>query len=106
MSTASKWADLGERAAWTLVQAGVGEEIVQLVSGPQWLVPLLALALSGIKSALAQRFGSGTAATLPASLEAPPQTPATPAVTATTTAPGSTGINTATPTPADPPAAS
>lgn len=69
-STRARWADLGERAAWTLLQAGIAEGIVAAVGIPQpWLVPI-AGALAAIKSALAQKFGAGTAATLPAVVEA------------------------------------
>lgn len=76
MSAASTWADLGERAAWTLLQAGIGEEAVHLVSWPQWAVAPIAMGLALIKGALASKFGKGTAATLPAKLEATPPAPA------------------------------
>ena len=67
--TGKKWADIGERAAWTLLQAGFGLEMVTLLDLSPWLAVPLAGALSGLKSVLAVRRGNGTAATLPSSAE-------------------------------------
>lgn len=69
MATSRQWADLGERSAWTLLQAGVGIELVTLLDLPAWAAIPIAGALAAIKSALATRHGNGTAATLPATLE-------------------------------------
>ena len=68
-STAKRWADLGERAAWTLLQAGFGIEIVNLSGLPEWAAVPIAGALAAVKAALASRFGNGTSATLPARVE-------------------------------------
>lgn len=69
MAGGRQWADLGERAAWTLIQAGVGYELVTLLDLPgSWGVAAAGL-LSVVKSVLAARWGNGTAATLPRALE-------------------------------------
>lgn len=64
-----KWIDLGERTAWTLLQAGIGVELVDLAGLPAWVAIPVAGALAGIKASLAQKFGNGTGATVPASKE-------------------------------------
>jgi hypothetical protein len=68
-NTAKQWADLGERAAWTLLQAGFGYQVAELLNLPGVWGVLLASALSVAKTALAQRVGAGTGATLPARYE-------------------------------------
>lgn len=68
-ATAKLWADLGERAIWTLLQAGVAETAVNLLDLPPVAAVAIMGALSGIKSLLASQFGNGTAATLPSSVE-------------------------------------
>lgn len=67
--TSKKWADLGERAAWTVVQSGVALSAVELLDLPEFWFVLLAGALAGVKGYLASRVGNGTAATLPQHLE-------------------------------------
>lgn len=74
--------DLVERAAWTFVQAFIAAAALILVTTPMtgWsdakdvgysaLVAGIAAGLSAIKVLIAQRFGNGTGATLPASVEA------------------------------------
>jgi hypothetical protein len=70
--TAGKWADLAERAIWTLAEAGIGVAVVELAGIPQvWAVPI-AGALAAVKGALAQKFGNESAATLPVALEPTP----------------------------------
>lgn len=69
MASSKAWADLGERAVWTLVQAGIGYEVVALLNLPGIWGALAASAVSVIKSALATRWGNGTSATLPTGLE-------------------------------------
>lgn len=69
VSKSKQWGDLGERAGWTLLQAGFGVEVVALLDLPAWAAVPLAGALAGVKAALAQRFGNGTGATLPAGVE-------------------------------------
>lgn len=68
-ATGAQWADFGERTAWTLLQAGLGTELVALTGLPEvWTIPIIG-ALAAVKAALATRWGNGTSATLPASLE-------------------------------------
>lgn len=67
--SAKLWADLGERAIWTLLQAGVATEALNLFQLDPWLAVPIAGALSGLKSLLAAQFGNETAATLPKTLE-------------------------------------
>lgn len=67
--TVKAWADWGERVGFTVLQAGLGEAAVNLLDLPQWaLLPIVAV-LVGVKAALAQKFGNGTSAALPASVE-------------------------------------
>jgi hypothetical protein len=75
MSYSALW-DRAERAVWTLLQVVTAGGIVAFVNGlsdswdvPVAAVPLIAAALSWVKAAVAQRFGNGTAATLPADVE-------------------------------------
>lgn len=68
-TTGRRWADLGERVGWTLLQAGFGIEIINLLDLPPVLAVPIAGALAAVKSALAQQFGNGTAATVPQSVE-------------------------------------
>ncbi len=67
-----KLADIGERVAWTLLQAGAGEALVQSLHISQlWVAPVAAL-LAAVKSAVAAAVSkNGTAATLPAALDSP-----------------------------------
>lgn len=51
-----KWKNLVERAAWTLLQAGVGLEAVNLLELPLWLAVPVAGALSAVKTALATKY--------------------------------------------------
>lgn len=68
-ATSKQWADLGERVAWTLLQAGIGVEAVNLLDvSPAWAAAI-AGGLAVIKGMLAVQFGNGTAATLPVSVE-------------------------------------
>lgn len=65
-----RWADLAERATWTLLQAGIGEAIVLTAELPSWLVIPIAGAIAAIKAGLAQKFSvTGSAATLPVTLD-------------------------------------
>jgi|1185.fasta_scaffold1810349_2 hypothetical protein len=68
-TTTKRWADLGERAAWTLLQAGFGIELVELSGMPEWAAVPIAGALAAVKSYLASQFGNGSAATVPQSVE-------------------------------------
>lgn len=68
-ASAKLWADLGERAIWTLLQAGVATEAIGLLDLPAWAAVPVAGVLAGVKSLLAAQFGNGTAATLPSSIE-------------------------------------
>lgn len=61
-----KWADIGERAAWTLLEAGVGVSVVEALDVPQAWAVVIAGVLAAVKGQLATKFGDGTAATLPA----------------------------------------
>jgi hypothetical protein len=65
-----KIADILERVLWTLLQAGVGEAVVQSANISQlWVAPVAAL-LAAVKSAVATAVSkNGTAATLPESLD-------------------------------------
>lgn len=66
---ARKWADLGERTAWTLLQAGIGIELVYATGIPEvWTIPIIG-ALTAVKAALASRWGNGSSATLPRQYE-------------------------------------
>lgn len=69
-----QWADLAERAVWTLLQGGTAIGIVELLNIPEaYAIPIMG-ALAAIKSKLTQKFSTtGTAATLPERLD-----PATP----------------------------
>lgn len=70
--TTRAWADWGERVGFTVLQAGLGESAVYLLDLPQWaLVPIVG-ALVAVKAALAQKFGNGTSAALPVTLERQP----------------------------------
>ncbi len=70
LPTRQKVADLAERTAWTLLQAGTGEAVVQLFEIPQIYAVVIAGGLAALKGALAQKFSStGTAATLPSDLD-------------------------------------
>lgn len=64
-----QWADLGERAVWTLIQSGVALAAVELLNLPEVWAMAVAGLLAGVKGYLASRVGNGTAATLPADLE-------------------------------------
>lgn len=61
-----RWLDIGERAVWTLLQAGVGVAVVEALDIPEAWAAVIALALAVAKGELATKFGDGTAATLPA----------------------------------------
>lgn len=67
--SAKAWADLGERTVWTLLQAGFGMEVVNLLDLPAWVAVPVAGALAAVKVAMAQQFGQGSGATLPRDLE-------------------------------------
>jgi hypothetical protein len=70
-----KLLDLLERSGWTFVQTFFATLLVTGVLDLQnfdleaWKVALVAAALSAVKSVIAQQFGTGTAATLPESVE-------------------------------------
>jgi hypothetical protein len=69
-----RWADLAERALWTLVQSGIAVGAVDLLidqlPGQAWYAPVVAMVASLIKGWLAQRIGqTATAATLPGDLD-------------------------------------
>lgn len=65
--------DAGERVAWTLLQAGAGEALVQSVHVSQiWVAPVAAV-LAAFKSAVAVAVSkNGTASMLPQSLDPTP----------------------------------
>ena len=69
MST--RWANFGERVAWTLLQVASAEAIVQGWEAitdstvPEVWTVLLATLLAAVKNAAAQVWGSPTGATLP-----------------------------------------
>lgn len=65
-----KWIDLAERSAWTLLEAGVGAEVVAQFDLPVLVGVAVAGALAGVKASLAQKFGNGTGATVPVEHEA------------------------------------
>jgi hypothetical protein len=70
-----KLLDLLERSGWTFVQTFFATLLVTGVLDAEsfdieaWKVALIAALLSAIKSVIAQQFGTGTAATLPATVE-------------------------------------
>jgi hypothetical protein len=69
MATSRDWADLGERTLSTVFQAGLVESGIYLLGLDQvWLIPLIG-AVTAVKAALARKFGNGTSAALPQSLE-------------------------------------
>lgn len=69
MATARDWADLGERTASTVLQAGLVEAGILLLELPHWaLVPIIG-AVTAVKAYFASKFGNGTSAVLPADLE-------------------------------------
>jgi hypothetical protein len=61
-----RWADITERAVWTLLQAGVGVSVVVALNIPEPWAVVIAGVLAVAKGELATKFGDGTAATLPA----------------------------------------
>jgi hypothetical protein len=65
-----RWADAVERIVWTVLQGGAAEGIV-LASGisQAWTVPIMAL-LATLKTTLASKFGTSSASTLPAHMDA------------------------------------
>lgn len=67
-----KWADLAERAVFTLLETGLALQAVELLDIPKtWAVPIAGL-LAVIKSALAAKLSeNGTAAVMPAELDSP-----------------------------------
>jgi hypothetical protein len=77
-----KFADGFERSIWTVAEAAGAVGIVAGYQGlplpdvPEGYVPLVIILVAGllaaIKSAVAQKWGNGTAATLPEELEAVP----------------------------------
>jgi len=65
-----RWADQVERVVWTALQGGAAEGFVLATGISQaWTVPIMAL-LATIKTTLASKFGSASAATLPKDLDA------------------------------------
>jgi len=79
---AAKFADGLERSLWTVAEAAgatgiyAGYQALPLWDIPDGYAPLvvilLAGVLAGIKSSVAQKWGNGTASTLPAELEPQP----------------------------------
>lgn len=67
--------DLLERSGWTFVQAFLATLLVTGVLDTTafdldaWKIALAAAAIAAIKAVIAQQFGTGTAATLPAETE-------------------------------------
>lgn len=68
-TTARLWADLGERAGWTLLQAGFGLALIDQLNLPAPWAAVAATTLAVVKGLLASRFGTGSAATVPITLE-------------------------------------
>lgn len=65
-----RWADAVERVVWTALQGGAAEGFVLATGISQaWTVPIMAL-LATIKTALASKFGTASASTLPRDLDA------------------------------------
>jgi hypothetical protein len=83
MESARKFADGLERSLWTVAEGAgavgivAGYQSLPLADIPAGYVALAIIVvggvLAGIKSAVAQRWGNGTAATLPTELEPIPQ---------------------------------
>lgn len=83
MGVSNKFLDGLERSLWTVAEAtgavGIvaGYQSLPLADIPEGYLPLAVIVvggiLAGIKSAVAQKFGNETAATLPASVEPVPQ---------------------------------
>ncbi|WP_375426001.1 hypothetical protein [uncultured Friedmanniella sp.] len=81
-SQARKFADGLERSLWTVAEAAgatgivAGYQALPLADIPRGYLPLVLIlvagVLAGIKASVAQRWGNGTAATLPADLEPVP----------------------------------
>lgn len=69
MADKRQWIDLGERTAWTVLQAGIAVEAVNLLDLPIYVALPLAGALAAIKAHFAQKFGNGTGATVPVAHE-------------------------------------
>ena len=71
--TKDKLLDLLERAGWTFVQTFFATLLVTGVLDSTdieaWKVGVIAAALAAVKAVIAQQFGTGTAATLPAKVE-------------------------------------
>jgi len=62
-------ADIAERAVWTLLQAGTGTAVIAALDlSPAWSA-VIAGGLAVVKGMLASQFGTGSAATLPTSVE-------------------------------------
>lgn len=70
-----KLLDLLERSGWTFIQAFAAALLVSGVldsgtfDGDVWKVGVVAAIIAAIKAVIAQQFGTGTAATLPSSVE-------------------------------------
>lgn len=65
-----KYADIAERVLWTAAQAGIGAINVAVFDLPPAYAVLIAAVLSAVKGFIATKVGTtGTAATLPASLD-------------------------------------
>jgi hypothetical protein len=63
-------ADMLERIFWTAVQAGLGVVTVEALDLPKAWIPIVAIALSAVKTAVATQIGvKGSAAMLPESLD-------------------------------------
>lgn len=69
LSSRKKIADIAERVLWTAAQAALGVITAELLDVPVAWVPVFAMTLSAVKSWVATRLGTGSAATLPVSLE-------------------------------------
>lgn len=73
--TQDKWIDLLERTFWTFIQAFVGVFIATGVLDGDSLdatalkAAAIAAAIAAVKAVIAQQFGTGTAATVPAEHE-------------------------------------
>lgn len=53
-----KWKDLASRAAWTALQAALGVLTVEVFNLPTELAPIVAVALSALKSYVATKVGN------------------------------------------------
>lgn len=64
--------DAGERTAWTIAETAVALALSHAAHWSPWIGVALAGVLTAVKTAIALRYGNGTAAFLPRSVEGSP----------------------------------